>query len=360
MSTTDSALGDVFVADAVSHAYNLSKSNYAYEQYAEKGTQFVVATESVMPEEYQRTEKSLRTDWSVSDTSSVLFEESYTDFAVFHPQSINIYKDGLTAEEKAWQFLEENPTRSRALADVDLIAHDDPQAELTRQYENHGVHGVKVYPSYWSDEGVSNFRMNDSETAFPLWEHCVDLGLDVVAVHKAVPLVNAPLEPYSVDDVDEAAESFPDLNFEIVHGGMTFAEETGWQIAKNDNVYTNLEITLSQLVYSPKKFVSNMEDLLYPGGEAATGKILWGSGATDYHPQLLLDKFWNFEFPEMESMFGDFRITEEHKRKILGENLMEAHNLDKEAIQKDIEDDKYSGRDGVADPWSTTEFEVVS
>jgi len=261
-------LSDVFVADAVSHAYNLAPSNYAIEKYADQAVRITIGTEDVMPTEYRRTKESLLRDWAVEETASVLFQESNTDFSVFHPQSINIFKDGLTAESKAREFVEQQPARGAALADVDLIADDDPQAELTRQVEQYDVHGVKVYPSYWSQEEHHSFRMDDSKTAFPLWEHCADLGLDVVAVHKAVPIGSVPMEPYKVGDVDEAANSFPDLNFEIVHGGMAFAEETGWQLARHPNVYLNLEITSMQAVVAPNRFIQTMQDLLFPGGRA--------------------------------------------------------------------------------------------
>jgi len=353
-------LSDVFVADAVSHAYNLEPSNYAVEKYADQAVRITIGTEDVMPREYRRTKESLLTDWPARDTANVLFHESQTDFSVFHPQSINIFKDGLTAEAKARDFVEQYPTRGAALADVDLIADDEPQAELTRQVDEYGVHGVKVYPSYWSQDDHHSFRMDDSETAFPLWEHCADLGLDVVAVHKAVPIGSVPMEPYKVGDIDEAANSFPDLNFEIVHGGMAFAEETGWQLARHPNVYLNLEITSMQAIVSPDRFIQTMQDLLYPGGEHTLDKILWGTGATQFHPQLLLEEFWNLEFPEMESLTGPFTIGEAEKQKILGANLMEAHNLDREEIERGIADDKFSDRQELASPWSTTEFQVVS
>ena len=35
---------------------------------------------------------------------------------------------------------------------------------------------------------------------------------------------------------------FPDLNFEIVHSGLAFVEETAHAIARSHNVYANLEI----------------------------------------------------------------------------------------------------------------------
>lgn len=44
--------------------------------------------------------------------------------------------------------------------------------------------------------------MNDPEVAFPLWEHVADLGLDVVAVHKAFPFGAVPMDSYKVGDVE--------------------------------------------------------------------------------------------------------------------------------------------------------------
>lgn len=126
------------------------------------------------------------------------------------------------------EFTEQNPDRGAMFASVDLIGMDDPLAELTRQVEAFDPHGVKVCPSYWDGDGHESFKMDDPELAFPLWQHAKDLGLDVIGVHKALPFGAVPMEPYKVGDGDEATASFPDMNFEIVHGGLAFAEETGW------------------------------------------------------------------------------------------------------------------------------------
>jgi hypothetical protein len=353
------SLDDVFVADAVSHAYNFAPSNYAVEKDAQMVVEMSVGMDQQFPPEYRRTAASITRDWDAEETANLLFRESQTDFAVFHPQTIQCFEDGLTAEYKAKDFIESHPSRTAALASVDAIGMDDPQAELTRQVEEFDPHGVKVYPSYWTDKGHQSFTMDDPEHAFPLWEHAVDLGLDVVAVHKAMPIGGVPMEPYKVGDVDEAAASFPDLNFEIVHGGLTFARETGWQLARFDNVYVNLELTGGMAPLAPKTFVRSMRDLLWAGGEAAVDQIIWGSGTPQYHPQLLLEAFWEFDFPEMEWWGGTHTITQEHKRKILGENFCEAHNFDIDELQTQIEDDEYSDQELVTEPYSTTEFEVM-
>jgi len=355
------SLNDVFVADAVTHAYNQAESNFRVPRYAEQVADIGVALEEKMPGSYRRTQETFLSDWSVADTTSTLFRESQTDFAVFHPQSITVFHDGLTAEAKAKRFVERNPTRTAALASIDPIGLDDPKADLTRQVEEFDPHGVKVYPSYWEADGTHHgFRMDDPEVAFPLWEHVADLGLDVVAVHKAFPFGAVPMESYKVGDVEEAAASFPDLTFEIVHGGISFAEETGWQIARHPNVYVNLELTLAEIATSQASFADTLEELLYGGGKAAVDKLLWGTGAPHFHPQLLLERFWEYDFPEMESFSGPFQLTQADKRKILGENFAEAHGFDIEELKAGMADDEYSDVDPAGEPWSTTDFEIVA
>lgn len=352
------SLDTVFIADAVTHSYNQAASNHRVPRYAEQIDQIGMGLESAMPEEYVRTEETFLSDWPIEDTENVLFRESQTDFTVFHPQSIMIYHDGLTAEEKAVEFHERNPTRSAILASVDAVGLEDPQADLTRQVEAFDPHGVKVYPSYWEQDGTHHkFKMDDPEVAFPLWEHTLDLGLNVVAVHKAMPFGAVPMDSYKVGDVEEAATCFPELTFEIVHGGLTFAEETGWQIARHDNVYVNLELTLAEAVTTNKSFAETFQGLLYAGGKHAIDKILWGSGAPHFHPQLLLERFWNYDFPEMESLSGPFSITQDDKRKILGENLCRAHGFDVDELTQGMQDDQYSDVTMANEPWSTTSFE---
>lgn len=354
-----SSLDEVFVADAVSHAYNLHPSNYRIERHAEKLANNIAALESTMPEPYRRTPESIKTDIPAEESAKMLFEESHVDYTVFHPQTISVYYDGLTALDKAREFHDRHPTRTGAMASVDLFGMDDPKEALTRQVEEFDPNGVKLYPSYWERDERKDFRMNDEELVFPLFEHASDLGLDVVAVHKSVPLGAVPMAPYRVEDVDEAASSFPDLNFEIVHGGLTFAEEVGTQIAFHSNIYVNLEITSIEAALSPKSFQETMENLLWMGGPESIEKIMWGSGAPQFHPQLLLEAFWNFEFPEMEWMGGTYQITEEDKRKMLGENLADAHGFDIEELQSQQEGDEYADSDEPAEPYSTTSFEVV-
>jgi len=61
----------------------------------------------------------------------------------------------------------------------------------------------------------------------PLWKHVVDLGLDVIVVHKILLIRKVSMESYDMGDVNEAAASFPDLDVEVVHCGLTSARGIG-------------------------------------------------------------------------------------------------------------------------------------
>jgi len=353
-------LEDVFVFDAVSHSYNLAPSNFRVPDQARQIADGFASSMQTGPVAYRRTPESVLRDWDIEETANLLFRECPTDFTVFHPQSITVFEDGLTALEKVRAFTERYPTRSAALASVDLIGMNDPRAELTRQVEAFDPHGVKVYPSYWDDDGEHHaFRMDDPSEAFPLWERVADLGLDVVAVHKAVPFGDVSEDPYRVGDVADAAERFPDLQFEVVHGGMTFAEETGWLLAEYPNVSVNLELTGYEAAADPDGFVDTMTELLWPGGPDVLDQILWGSGAPHYHPRMVLEAFWEFDFPEMEWREGTYTITEADKRKILGENAARTHGFDVDELRQRTADDEFSDVERVEEPYATTEFEPL-
>lgn len=54
-----------------------------------------------------------------------------------------------------------------------------------------------------------------------------------------------------------------------------------------------------------------------------------GSEAPIFHPQWAIEGFWNFEMPEdLATAYLGAPLTEQAKRKILGENLMRLHGMD--------------------------------
>ena len=117
----------------------------------------------------------------------------------------------------------------------------------------------------------------------------IHLGIRVVAIHKALPLGSVELGHYPVDDIDRAAMAFPDLAFEIVHGGIAFLEETAWQLARFDNVYVNLETTATLATTRPLAFAHALASLIR--GPKALRRIVWGTGCMVSHPRPHLENF---------------------------------------------------------------------
>jgi predicted TIM-barrel fold metal-dependent hydrolase len=219
--------------------------------------------------------------------------------------------------------------------------------------------GVKLYPNTFVADQVKGWRMDDPEIAFPVFERARKLGLKVVAIHKAVPMGPVPMDVYKVDDIDRAAIAFPELNFEIVHGGAAFVEETAWQLARFKNVWVNLEITSAMLIHAPGQFHDAMFNLVKIAQEHVTRRIMWGTGCMAIHPRPALERFVReFRFNDATVEQGGVRqITAEDKRRILFDNYAEMVGLDLASRLPAIRNDEFAKRRGAgapAAPYSTT------
>jgi predicted TIM-barrel fold metal-dependent hydrolase len=288
----------------------------------------------------------------------MLFAEGQTDIGIMHVLPVYCYKDGLCSYEKALEAQTRWPGRSATYCGVDPMQGAAAMEEMERQVEELNPLGLKLYPNSWAATEVRGWLMDDPEVAFPFFERAEQLGLKAVAIHKAVPLGPLPLEHYRVDDIDRAAMAFPNLNFEIVHGGMAFLEETAWQLARFQNVYVNLEITTSLLARRPKAFHQAMASLMQYGGPFALDKICWGTGAMAYHPQPLLERFVrDFKFTEEEVYGGLPEIDDVARGKILAGNYARMTGLDVDARLEAIKGDEFDRmtEDGLKAPYSTTQ-----
>jgi predicted TIM-barrel fold metal-dependent hydrolase len=176
--------------------------------------------------------------------------------------------------------------------------------------------------------------MDDPRVAFPIFEKAQQLGVNLIGVHKGVPLGPQHIEHTQAWDMDGAAENFPDINFVIFHVGLPFIDEICWQLVRFPNLYASIAATINFVVRSPKVFAENMAKLLFWCGE---DKILYGGETPIWHPRWALEAFWNFELPEdIVQGYGCGQLTQQAKRKILGENLARLHGMDVGAKQKEL------------------------
>jgi predicted TIM-barrel fold metal-dependent hydrolase len=355
-----------FVIDTVIHAFNLSEENFAHPRYASAINELILGVTGIVPPGYGLDRDAVIRDWPIEDAANMVFRESHTDVAVYHPVPIFAYKDGQSAFPKGVEAIKRWPDRFIGMyVSLDPLREGDAIAELNRQVDEVEAAGqkplgLKLYPTSWRGEVIDSWRMDDPKIAYPLFEAAAARGITTMAVHKAIPLGPAPTSPaFHPGDVEAAADAYPELNFEIVHGGSAFIEETAWLLGRFPNIYVNLETLTIILASRPRMFAHAVLGLCHVGGAPVLDRLFWSSGAMQFHPRLCLEAFEQFEFPEdLLSEYGLFdgipQLTEDHKANILGGNFARLNGLDIEAMQSAIKSDEFAADHGEATPYSTT------
>src|ERR1700693_2714067 len=350
---------DILVVDASAHSYNLGEDNYAAGRYSRAAVDALHGAHYVLsPVGHRLPRERYARDWTLGETAKMLFVESDYDFACHHVTPINAFKDGGCSIAKAREARDRWPGRFKVYAGVDPVFLERALDSLEEQVEELNPVGLKLYPNSYTADGVVGWHMDDPEIAFPVFQRALDLGLKVVAIHKAIPLGPVPMDHYRMDDIDAAAAAFPDLQFEVVHGGFASIEETAFQLARFSNVWVNLETTANLAVAKPGAFERVMAGLIAHAGEGALDRIVWASGASVLHPEPPLRWFWErFQFSqEMREREGLPEITEQIKRKILGLNYLRMHGIDALGLAKNIQGDEFAVErlKGKPNPYETT------
>lgn len=356
-------LGDFVVIDAVAHAYNFHPSNYAVYKDAQLVANLSYFMARNPPDKrYALPDEVYLSDWSSEDVANLLFRESATDVAVMHSLPISAFHDGLVSIEKSAEAIQRWPNRFiGCYAAVDPLTGRAALTELERQAELLKPLGLKLYPNSWATGEIALWRMDDPKVVYPLYEKALELGIRNVAVHKAVPIGSVPVaDSYNPSDIEAAAAAFPNINFEIVHGGMAFLDETAWLLSRFDNVYVNMEIQNIILERRPRAFAAILLGLARIGGRRVFRKLFWGSGTTLYHPRPALEQFLDFQFPEdMLADAGLFaplpQLSDQDKQGILGGNYARIHGLDLEQIKSSVAGDEFSREPGapLPEPYAT-------
>ena len=106
----------------------------------------------------------------------------------------------------------------------------------------------------------------------------------------------------------------------IFHVGLTFLDETCWQLIRHPNPYASIAATLNFIVRSPRMFTEILGKLLFSCGE---DKIVYGPEAPIWQPQRALDAFRDFTIPQdVCEGYGYPQLTDQAKRKILGRKIL--------------------------------------
>lgn len=345
------------VIDAVVHPYNMTPENARHRQADWITAQVAGGYQATSGPGYRVPHDAfVDRDWSIEDVANMSFVESYADLAAYHVLPIRAYADGFCSLEKGLEAQDRWPQRFLFYVAVDPMEGARALEELEEQVEMFDQpSGLKLYPNSWTTGDTKGWLMDDPEVAFPVFERAQQLGIKVIAIHKAIPLGRVEMLHYKVSDIDRAAIAFPELNFEIVHGGMAFLEETGWQIARFPNVWVNLEVTATLVTARPAAFEVAMQTLWR--GARSLDQIMWGTGCMVTHPRPHVENFVrNFQFSSRLVEGGYPQLTVEDKAKIMAGNYARMHGIDLGARLSAIRGDEFDRVRGetLADPYSTT------
>jgi hypothetical protein len=324
---------DAIVFDGVAHVFNFEKKN-ALGPAGEMFINHLYAFHNVLTPEGQPVmpaEEFLR-QWTVDEIDEMVYGQSTTDMLCAMPLPLtDLFRDGLSPWEECAELASRRPDRTMFWGSVNPLEGRRALDLMERQVGEFGAKAFKFYNVRYDYGRPFPWRMDDPQVAFPVFEKAQELGVNLIGVHKGVPLGPQPIEATQTWDMDGAAANFPGINFVIFHVGLPFIDETCWQLIRHPNLYASIAATINFVVRAPRQFAEIMGKLLFWCGE---DKIVYGSEAPIWQPQWALDAFWDFELPQdLVEGYGYPQLTEQAKRKILGENLLRLHGLDVEATR---------------------------
>lgn len=262
-------------------------------------------------------------DWA----NAALFEKSDTDLAMACSVPLFAHwKAGLGPVELSYELAKSNPSRILLTGGVDPAYQglDYALAEMERQVKEWGAVSMKFYQ--YQMRGCQ-WRADDRDIAYPLWEKAIELGIKMVQFHKGFPLELGPVEAFMPNDIQYAAADFPELNFGIHHLGDPYVAETISIASRFENVYLILPLWFNQYFLQPHKMLHRLgEALLFVGSD----RICYGSEAFIWpHIQPYIDAWATMEMPdELQDKYGYPQLTREIKEKVFGINFANGLGID--------------------------------
>ena len=275
-----------FVFDCVCHIFNFDPANalggpgqlfdehlYAFHQLLTRQGERILSREEFMRE------------WSVDEIYEMIIEGSDTDMIVAQPLPLtDLFHDGLSAWEKCAEMAAKHPDRAVFWASINPLEGKRALDLLRRQVEDHGARGLKLYNVRYDYGQPFPWRMDDPRVAF--------------------------------------------------HVGLPWLDEVLWQIVRYPNLYASIAATVNFIARQPRVFAETLGKMMWWCGE---DKIIYGGETPIWHPQWALEEFWNFELPrDIVEERGYPQLTEQAKRKILGENLARLHGIDVEGKKAEL------------------------
>ena len=283
---------------------------------------------------------------SVKDLTKARFldlvlRQSETSVALLNCLALKDFYGGkhMLTPEEAVEVRSMMPDRVVVLGSVDPADGKAALDDLERQVKDYKITGIKLYPGDYNHRG---WHADDEKIAYPLWEKCRQLGVRYIAIHKGLPFSIFNAKYCHPEDVDQPLDDFPDLNFVIYHSAYPYLDELTMMsfrlTGRKSNLYVDLGGLFAIMMRAPYELGHTMGKLLkYLGPD----HIIWGTDSPiTGSPQRYIDFFRSYRIPdELCERYAYPQITDEDKRKILGQNLARLLGINIEERLKKVAND---------------------
>ena len=321
---------DIFIIDGHVHLWDGSKANQRNVHGAQFIDCFYAYHSNLSPPEY-KWEKEKFYKYGPDTMYRDLFVDGYDDMAIMNPTYLkDFYVNGFNTTEQNAFLKTKYPDRFILNGAFDPRDGEPGLDALDELAEKYKLKGVKLYTAEWKGES-KGWKLSDP-WSYRYLERCEKLGIKNIHVHKGPTILPLNRDAFDVADVDDAATSFPNLNFIIEHCGLPRLDDFCWIATQETNVYGGLAVVLPFIHSRPGYFAHVLSELLFWLGE---DKILYGSDYGIWSPKWLIEKFMDFELPDDVKAETNVNLTLETKKKILGLNAARLYDIDV-AKQKQI------------------------
>ena len=248
------------------------------------------------------------------------------DKAIFQSTYLKYwYKDGFNTVEQNGALLEKHPDKFIVNGRWDPRDGEAGLKQLEEDAARWNLKGVKLYTAEWHENGSRGWKLTDKDV-LPVpgevpgtghHEHPRPQGPDDLAAEQG---------RFGLEDVDQTATDFPDLNFIIEHAGIPRIDDFAYMAVQEPNVYAGCSVVIGAHMHArPKSFARFMGELLFWVGE---DRMTFGSDYNIWTPKWQVEGFVDWQMPDDEA-FSDYpKLTTATKKKILGLNAAKLYGID--------------------------------
>ena len=192
-------IGDALVFDAVTHLYNMDSTNVK-NSGGELFNNHLYGFHAALtpPGERVLTREEFLVKWDIDTIADIVFTESDTDILIAQPLPLtDFFHDGLSDWERCAEMARRYQERVITWGTVNPLEGDKALDLMELQVKEFGAKAFKFYNIRYDFGAPFPWRMDDPRVAFPVYEKARELGINLIAVHKGVPLGPQPIRGYA-------------------------------------------------------------------------------------------------------------------------------------------------------------------